>query len=150
MNSYLSEYKRSARTLVRLFDFEEFEPQMWFPSWWDCSLKFTSRKVRRLHPNEEHVEKAATFLAGIKFGRLRYPQVLAFLANRNLAEEVDAFQRASLAISDESVVFLSRLFDIKGVARIRHRLVLAIHVPLNVFGYYLSIGGTMLVVLGSR
>lgn len=61
------------------------------------------------------MEKAAAFLAGIQFGRLQYPQVLAYLANQELVQATDEFHHTNAPLSYESVVLLSRLFCVKGV-----------------------------------
>lgn len=112
--SYRREHKRTARELGKLFDLEEFDPRVRFSSLWNGSLEFSSKQLPPVSRRQELVERSAAFLAGDKFGRLHYPQVLAFLANQDHVQAVDAFRDKNDALSVRQVLLLSRLFSIKG------------------------------------
>lgn len=72
---------------------------MGFNSSWDGSLSLTSSHEDDLCPNDEHIERAAAFLAGLKLGRLQYAQVLGYFAHPELVQEDYAFESMNSPLS---------------------------------------------------
>lgn len=119
VTSYLSEYRRNVHDLAKDFDHPGFTERVNWSGEWVRSLNLEQRdtpeSVPPLHPNETHIERAAAFLAGDKFGRLSIPQILALLWNPDLVDAVDLYHRRRRRLSIEQVVCLSRLYTINGV-----------------------------------
>lgn len=88
---------------------------MSFSSLWNGSLEFPPKRLPKVGRNEDHIERAAAFLAGDMFGRLKYAQAIAFLTNRKLVDAVDSFHLQNLPLSRDNILLLSRLLSVKGV-----------------------------------
>lgn len=119
--SYRSTYVRIARELAAHYDIAEFAPAVTFTKPWDGTLapplRLQQHRVRDVMrgPTEDQIEKAAAFLAGDRYGRLRYAQTIALLSSERLINAADGYRKTGKIPCVGDIVQFCRLYYIKGV-----------------------------------
>ncbi len=119
LDSYRSTYEEIAQEFAQVYKFDDdFTPIVAFSNKWDGELTPRPRTVEldgAGYEEKDQIEKAAAFLAGDRYGRLRYPQVIALFSSATLIKAADEYHKYHVKPTRDEIRSFSKLFYIKGI-----------------------------------
>ncbi len=118
LRSYRTSYLNISDDIAHHHGLKTFDPDVRFSGVWDGLLIPRLREEQDPDPScptPDQVEKAAAFLASDRYGRLKYPQVLALLSSERLIKAADAFHQSRIIPTVDEIHGFWRLFYVKGV-----------------------------------